>query len=185
MSRDALDRYYTPPNLAAALVGSMSRRVGGCPVGDPPAGGGACVEALPTHANPAAVEVSAIDPDAPALAKYGGRVADFLRERPQALPDWIIGNPPYKDAEAHTRRALSIATKGAAFLLRVGFMESQTRVDFWKGPGRALQRVYILAKRPSFTGGGTDSTAYAWYIFDKTYREAWPATLIPGWSWDK
>ena len=32
--------------------------------------------------------------------------------------------------------------------------------------------LFVLSKRPSFTGKGTDATDYAWYVWDKTDRIA-------------
>jgi len=30
--------------------------------------------------------------------------------------------------------------------------------------------MFVLSKRPSFTGKGTDATDYAWFVWDKTDR---------------
>jgi len=30
--------------------------------------------------------------------------------------------------------------------------------------------LHVISKRPSFTGGGTDATEYAWFIWDNTDR---------------
>jgi hypothetical protein len=29
--------------------------------------------------------------------------------------------------------------------------------------------VHVLSRRPSFTGGGTDSAAYGWFVWRKGY----------------
>ena len=48
-------------------------------------------------------------------------------------------------------------------LLRINFLGSQKRYDFWQQfPPDGL---YVLSKRPSFTGKGTDSIDYAWFVW--------------------
>jgi hypothetical protein len=81
--------------------------------------------------------------------------------------DWIVGNPPYNQAEAHIRRALGLSGQ-VAFLLRLAMLESRARVDLWrKHPAR---KVWVLAERPSFTNGKTDSAAYGWFWWDQTWE---------------
>jgi hypothetical protein len=46
-------------------------------------------------------------------------------------------------------------------LLRLAFLESRRRVAFWRA--NPLARLYVLARRPSFVGTGTDMAAYAWF----------------------
>ncbi len=95
------------------------------------------------------------------------RQGDFKTYTPTDQADLILGNPPYNEAEAHVRHALEIVeTNGTvAFLLRLAFLESQERKAFWKEfPPEA---VYVLSKRPSFTGGGTDNAAYGFFIWRK------------------
>ena len=40
--------------------------------------------------------------------------------------------------------------------------------------------IYPLAKRPSFTGEGTDSAAYAWWVWGPGRGGRWFAPLLPG-----
>ena len=48
-------------------------------------------------------------------------------------------------------------------LLRLSFLESKGRVKFHQD---FPADVYVLAKRPSFTGDGkADSCAYAWFVW--------------------
>lgn len=83
--------------------------------------------------------------------------------------DLIITNPPYSIAQAIIDRAFNIAQPDTviAMLLRINFLASQNRREWWESPRRAPSRLGILTKRPSFTGGKTDATEYAWYIWDK------------------
>ena len=47
-------------------------------------------------------------------------------------------------------------------LLRINFLGSKKRYGFWKK--NPPQAMYVLSKRPSFTGKGTDATEYAWFV---------------------
>jgi hypothetical protein len=179
--RRPLDAYHTPPDLASALV-RLLPIVPGALAWEPHAGGGAFVRALGSVG--AKVTASDVDPDAPALADhpYGVTfVGDFLamkRTPADVEPDWIVGNPPFKGFEAHIDHALTWAPD-VAYLLRLAVMESAGRVDAW---GRwPLRHVWVLAERPSFTGGQTDSAAYGFFWFRRGYRG--PVTVTPGWSW--
>ena len=178
--RDRLDRYYTPDALARSCVACVPLRDGDR-VLEPSAGGGAFLRAL-AGAQPT-LDVSAvdIDPNAPAAKAFPVEQIDFLSYRNNGEPfDWVIGNPPYNNAERHVRHALTMS-HGVAMLLRLAFMESLERVALWKGIGGCLREVRVLAARPSFTKGGTDATAYGWFVWHRRHRG--PARIVPGWEW--
>ena len=62
--------------------------------------------------------------------------------------------------------AIKNARKGVAFLLRLGFLASVQRAEFWKQ--NPPTRVIVLSKRPSFTGDGkTDRSEYAFFVWEK------------------
>jgi hypothetical protein len=75
--------------------------------------------------------------------------------------DVIIMNPPYKLAMEFVEHAIESAGVTVC-LLRLAFLASQKRAAFWR---EHPADVYVLPKRPSFTGGGTDSTDYAWFVW--------------------
>lgn len=166
------DAYYTPDTLARALVGTLGL-LPGATVWEPHAGGGAFVRAL--VAVGAFVSASDLNPEAAGLEVSGCGptfVGDFLKYRAEddvenCRPSWVAGNPPFTDAEAHVRQALAYADVGVAFLLRLAFLEGKGRIPFWREHPAA--RVYVLAERPSFTGGKTDSCAYGWFVWDKRH----------------
>lgn len=154
-NRAGRDAYYTPDAVAVAIVRGL-RLLRGTVVLEPSAGGGAFVRALVEAG--AIVTTIDIDPAAAGLGQgHAAAVCDFLRYRRRH--SWIVGNPPFNDAEAHVRHALSLADGGVAFLLRLAFLESTKRAALWREHPPA--RVDVLSRRPSFTGGGTDSAAYA------------------------
>lgn len=98
-------------------------------------------------------------------------IADYLKIADKTFPaiDWIITNPPFSLAQEFIEKSLKIAQKGVIMLLRLNFLGSQKRHDFWvKNPP---SKIMVLSKRPSFTGHGTDSQEYAWFIWDKLSHE--------------
>ena len=169
MSRIANDAYYTPDDLATALVSTIP--VAGAVCWEPHAGGGAFVRALTAHG---ASRVIATD----IAGGQWGEPLDFLMSMPEPEAEWIVGNPPFTGFAAHVEHALAQAPN-VAFLLRLAVMESAQRVECWRT--WPLLRVYVLAERPSFTGGGTDSCAYGWFIFRRGYTGR--AEIVPGWGW--
>lgn len=168
--RRADDAYFTPDALATALVELIP--VVGCVCWEPHAGGGAFVRALGAAGAGAVI--------AGDISGQWGAPLDFLTAPwPAILPcDWIVGNPPFRNHEAHIDRALRMAPN-VAFLLRLAVMESAARAPMWKR--WPLRRVTVLAERPSFTDGGTDSAAYGFFWWQRGYTG--PAEVVPGWSW--
>lgn len=95
-------------------------------------------------------------------------IGDFLADEPN--PAWrgtdvVIGNPPYKHAEAFIRRACEVAPDAeVVFLLRLNFLASIERVPLWRDCG--MPDVFVLPNRPSFTGDGkSDGCEYAWFAW--------------------
>lgn len=79
--------------------------------------------------------------------------------------DVVITNPPYSLAQEFVDKALGEADV-VIMLLRVGFLESMKRWEWWQeNPIRSLM---VLSQRPSFTEDGkTDGSGYAWFVWDK------------------
>lgn len=79
--------------------------------------------------------------------------------------DAVVMNPPFSQAREFVERALEIVRPrgGVVFaLLRLGWMAGKCRASFHADNP---SDVYVLSRRPSFTGGGTDSTDYAWFAW--------------------
>ena len=170
------DAYYTPDDVAAKCVGTIASRLRNVWAVEPSAGGGAFLRALAHHK--IGGTACDVDPSAAGLAMGGATfVGDFATmPRPDTmLPVWVIGNPPYSHAMEHVEHALSLALPdggpagGVAFLLRLAFVESEARRAFWrKWP---VTELHVLSRRPSFTGGKTDSCAYAFFIWHAGERQ--------------
>ena len=157
--RRKTDAYYTPDRCAAACVGVLSRHVvdRSAPIVEPSCGDGSFLRAL---AGAGYTDVTGYD----LQTGY-----DYLQHdgvRPAGRH--VVGNPPYRHAEAFVRRALSDVEHGGivAYLLRLGFLESRRRLDLWERfPAR---EIVVFAERPSFTGDGrTDGCAYGFFIWRK------------------
>lgn len=92
--------------------------------------------------------------------------------------DTIISNPPFSTAFADydlktgnvkddgiIEHCFEIANDDTEIimLLRLNVLGSQKRKWFWdKHP---VTQIYVLRQRPSFTGHGTDSIEYAWFVW--------------------
>ena len=87
---------------------------------------------------------------------------DFEKWSPNAAPEIVIMNPPFSRALEFVQRGLHVVKRGGIVcaLLRLSFLASKSRREFLK---KHRPDVYVLTKRPSFTGGGTDATDYAWF----------------------
>jgi hypothetical protein len=81
--------------------------------------------------------------------------------------DLIFTNPPFSIAKEFVDHSVS-RSETVVMLLRLNFLGSKTRHDWWNI--NKPTSLYILSQRPSFTGKGTDSTEYAWFVWDKTNR---------------
>lgn len=164
--RDTLDRYYTPDALAKALVGVLPMIPDDAAL-EPHVGGGAFARAMRARG----VRVHGLDLDIEAAGiddcNSSETGIDFLAWTGRRQRDWIIGNPPYGDAEAHIRHALDITGRHVAFLLRLAMLETAGRIPLWRD--HPPRMVWVLSQRPSFTGGSTDSCAYGWFWWDKRH----------------
>jgi len=92
---------------------------------------------------------------------------DYLSWVPDKEYKTIITNPPYTFAAEYVHKCLEDVAEGGmvALLLRLNFLESKKRYPFWKE--HMPSRIYVLAERPKFYLGKTDSIAYAWYVWFK------------------
>ncbi len=174
------DAYYTPPKLAAFLVGLMNLHPGST-VLEPSAGGGSFVRAL--KARDHLVCAIDIDPDAAGLMHADqAAVQDFADPLAGLWPrfDAVVGNPPFALAKEHIDRALEVVRPGGrvGFLLRLAFLETVNRFQWWRA--NPPRDIYVLAERVSFTGGGSDNAAYAFFVWhrkDDVTEDMWPASL--------
>lgn len=140
---------------------------------EPCAGDGAIIRAVNERRE---VEWSATElreecrADLEPLTPRGLTIGDFTQAAyPPAKYDVIITNPPFSIArqiiEASLERALVVVA-----LLRLNFLASEKRADLMR---TNAPDVYVLPNRPSFTGEGTDSIEYAWFVWGSHRRRNW------------
>lgn len=83
----------------------------------------------------------------------------------------IITNPPYSLAQEFIERAARhVPHRDRAFLLRLNFLGSQRRAQLHRD---MPADIFVLPRRPSFTGKGTDATEYAWYVWGPGRGNRW------------
>ncbi len=154
------DFYATPPWVVDAILPHLPDGVA-C---DPCAGDGAIVAAIVGAGRHCyGIEISA-ERVVDARAKRGVTLThgDGLTGHERFKDPLIVMNPPYKAAEEWVR-AMVQPGRTVAALLRLGFLASASRKALFAEAG--MPDVYVLSKRPSFTGGGTDSADYAWMVW--------------------
>lgn len=164
-AKDSLDDFPTPPWATRALVEHIltPKAVAGLTCWEPACGRGfmaaplgeyfGCVEASDAH-------------------DYGyAPVRDFLKGPiATAAFDWVITNPPFKDAEAFVHRARAIARRGVAMLTRTVFIESVGRYErlFTQTPpsvvAQFVERVPMVKGRVD--PKASTATGYCWIVWD-------------------
>ena len=95
---------------------------------------------------------------------------DYLTTSLSYKPYLIISNPPFNKALDFIKKALDDVREGGyvIMLLRLNFLETKARKEFFD---QCMPKyIFVHHKRMSFVkGGGTDSVAYAHYVWKKGY----------------
>jgi hypothetical protein len=192
---EELDVCLTPPELAIAICDLFARRIepNVTRILEPSAGAGVFVRAA-RLAWPKS-DITAMDIREECRADLEAAGADDVDIRAledqdicDSRPELVIGNPPFALAEHHIRLLLAAMNKGAylVFLLRLGFYESNERLDFWN---EHPEKFFIpVVPRPGFKlngkgMAGTDSQAYGIFIWKKGWSG--PSTRLPHLVWQK
>lgn len=158
---EPIDRHYTTPELATAIVARLVEYgdlQDGDRVCDPCVGKGAFANAI-LATGKRDLSVVAVDSDPEA---HECIVADFLSVDCGTGFQLICGNPPYSLAEEFIRKSIAmLEPRGtAAFLLTLQFLGSISRRPFFaEFPPSTID---VIRPRPSFaSNGGTDAREYA------------------------
>jgi SAM-dependent methyltransferase len=155
------DFYATPAWATQAILRELP--VG--PVLDPCCGDGALLAEI--KGRTFGIE---IDPQRAEAARARGVRAVVTGDALTDRAGWVdaaavVMNPPFSLAEEFVLAALVWAQPrraAVAALLRLSFLETRRRVPLHR---EHPADVFVLARRPSFTGKGTDSCAYAWFVW--------------------
>jgi hypothetical protein len=174
---DSLNYFPTPPFATRALCNLLACEFGplaDLSAWDPACGEGHMAAVLLEYFS--SVEASDVFPYG-----YGGE-RDFLgglHVAPPPCVDWIITNPPFSTALEFADRALEIAARGVALLVRSNWLEGEARYrDLFRCRPPTLiaqfvERVPMLAGRWDPEGG--TATAYSWVIWRKPTTADRPA----------
>lgn len=181
--RSKCDFYATPPECIRAILPKLEIPADAY-VLDAGSGDGA-IAAVVAEAYPGA-EIVGVERNPELVEKARGRGlynAEFVRgnfyrySSSLHAPDLVIMNPPFSFARDFVERALAIVKRGGTVcaLLRLGFLSSETRREFNR---RHPADVYVLTRRPSFTGEGADATDYGWFVWGPNRGHRWE-TITP------
>lgn len=178
-ARDSLDDFPTPPWATRALIQHIIEQdVGTREMSalEPACGRGYMAQAMREYF--ACV-------DATDIHDYGySEVSDFLSSvYPAEAYDWVITNPPFRLAEEFIQRALPVARRGVAMLVRTVFIESVGRYNriFSVNPPT---KVAQFTERVPMVKGRVDrkastATGYAWVIWEKTIETSPQLVWVP------
>lgn len=170
--RKESDFYATPLDTVYALLDNYDGIKEGDIILEPSAGNGNIIQALRDRGYKNFIEAVELREDETTnLMNISSEVSicDFLTDYNATCKyDVIIGNPPYSLAQEFIDKCLDLLAPGGRliFLLRTGFLESDKRFEWWQD--KTPNGLYVLHKRPSFTGKGTDATSYSWFIWEKS-----------------
>jgi hypothetical protein len=95
------------------------------------------------------------------------QIGDYFQKGPPPGLSYsmILTNPPFSLAMEFILRSLQAETRFVTMLLRLNYVGSQNRHEFFSS---CAPDLYILPNRPSFKGTGeVDSIEYAWFVWDK------------------
>ena len=159
------DYYATPAWCVEAILPYLASRGlldEGRSALEPAAGDGAIVRVLRERTK---VRVSMIEIDPDRATQSGAECRDFLQYEIPGF-DLIITNPPYRLAFEFAKHGLDLLGRGGALVLltRLNWLASVKRSGWLR---EHTPSVFVLPKRPSFTGQGTDATDYAWLVWGK------------------
>ncbi len=157
--------FYRTPDWCADIGARIATPDGtGC-VLDPCAGDGALLDAVARRS--VTIERLGIELD-DVRAKASRSVCGDALAMPWPRCDSVLMNPPFSLWQVFTEKALDHGPSRVVVLLRLGALAGQKRTGFWRGAAESWGiTVHVLSRRPSFTGGGNDSSDYAWVRFSR------------------
>jgi hypothetical protein len=164
--RKERDLYETPAWVTEALLPHIP--LPGISIWEPACGSGKMVRALEAAGH----VVTGTD------VETGGDFFDDLTVMRVVGRDWIITNPPYKEAHSFISHALFLASN-VAMLLRTDFDHAKTRTFLFGGCKQFSKKV-VLTKRIRWfeDSKGSPSFNHAWFIWRNEHQG--PPTLAYG-----
>lgn len=111
---------------------------------------------------------------------YGDAHFDFLNFTGKGAPkeySAMITNPPFDLAEDFIRQSKALGMQYVAMLLKAHYFHADGRIRLFHDWIPA--RIYPLAWRVDFTGGGANHTDCSWYIWEAGYSKLYSAYMPP------
>lgn len=162
---NGIDFYQTPTWAIEALL--KNEKFEGT-ILEPCSGAGAISKVLEQHGYEVISSDIRNDPEV-----YGTQSCDIF-DYENFEVDNIITNPPFKYAQEIVEKSLELTTKKVAMLLKLVFLESERRYDFFQNT--PLKNIYVFCKRITMYPQGTEkpknsgTIAYAWYVWEHGYE---------------
>ena len=105
-------------------------------------------------------------------------VDDFITHKFRARYNWVVTNPPFKIAKDFIDKALSITDVGVAMFLKIQFLESVSRKEWFQQT--PLKFVYVFSKRqqpmkdgcevnPRTNKPWSSTMCFAWFVWEHGY----------------
>jgi len=174
--------YATDPLSVRALLDAVPD-IGGV-IWDPACGTGNISKELEQH--PGVADVISTD-----LVDrgYGVGNVDFLSiPGSRRTTDWVVTNPPYKDAKAFVERSLAVSKVGVAMFLRIQFLEGQSRRSWHMSA--PLSDVLVFSSRQAVFRNGeqvnpatgrkwANTFCFAWFVWRKGYTDKPRISWLP------
>lgn len=89
--------------------------------------------------------------------------------------DNVVTNPPFSKAMEFVQKALLVATNKVAMFLRIQFLESRKRYEWFKAS--PLKAVYVFSERCSLAPfgqeectGSNGTACHAWFVWDHSWE---------------
>jgi len=174
-SRREFDTYFTPPWQVDALCHFVPSISG--VIWEPCAGDLSLVTQL-LIAAPKVELVVTNDLNPECQTDYhedatGRHAWEHMREAQGQSPDWVVTNPPFKQALPILKLALEFAQVGVALLSRISFVEPTRVRGPWFIDHPHDQRIVL--ERWSYTGDGrSDAATTEWLIYARDWRVLTP-----------
>ena len=173
--RSPADYYPTPSSCVASLMKTI--RLPGGNWLEPAAGDGAIVRAI-TRRNVkwSLGELRQTEQAKLRAAAPKGQITigDFLAVTAPGHFSVAITNPPFSLAQDFIDACLKCSDH-VVMLLRLNYLASIGRYPFMS---THTPDIYVLPRRPSFTGGKTDSVEYAWFHWRQGTRHRGRLTVL-------
>ena len=162
---DGIDYYQTPPWAIEALL-NVEKFEGS--IYEPCSGAGAISKVLESNGYDVISSDFRTDDNV-----YGVRGVDLLKVENVNKVENIVTNPPFCIAQEIIEKSLTLTSKKVVMLLKLTFLESERRKEFFENT--PLARIYVFRKRITMYPEGEEkpknsgTVCYCWYVWEHGY----------------